>query len=203
MLKHSFFGIVCITIFFVIVLFVNKFYVPYNNKLEKEMLITREYTNSQIIEMIDRINMHIYKSKRFENEYKIECLRKIQQGYYAVFKKDDGQYVYVFLYKNLVPVENGVIIVDRFKSKKEFLDYTSEKRTKQEMMEFDSTTIFPFSGRNASVHYTIEGVFLVDYCRDNDGKEIVEHVEFYDDRYILQNEEEWDMPYVLSVDRKE
>ena len=70
MLKHSFFGIVCITIFFVIVLFVNKFYVPYNNKLEKEMLITREYTNSQIIEMIDRINMHIYKSKRFENEYK-------------------------------------------------------------------------------------------------------------------------------------
>ena len=202
MLKHSFFGIVCITIFFVIVLFVNKFYVPYNNKLEKEMLITREYTNSQIIEMIDRINMHIYKSKRFENEYKIECLRKIQQGYYAVFKKDDGQYVYVFLYKNLVPVENGVIIVDRFKSKKEFLDYTSEKRTKQEMMEFDSTTIFPFSGRNASVHYTIEGVFLVDYCRDNDGKEIVEHVEFYDDRYILQNEEEWDMPYVLSVDRK-
>lgn len=47
-----------------------------------------------------------------------------------------------------------------------------------------------------------KGVFLVDYCRDNDGKEIVEHVEFYDDRYILQNEEEWDMPYVLSVDRK-
>ena len=34
------------------------------------------------------------------------------------------------------------------------------------------------------------------------GKRIVEHVEFYDDRYILQNEEEWDMPYVLSVDRK-
>ena len=202
MLKHSFFGIVCITIFFVIVLFVNKFYVPYNNKLEKEMLITREYTNSQIVEMIERINTHAYRQKRFENEYEIECLRKIQQGYYAVFKKDDGQYVYVFLYKNLVPVENGVIIVDRFKSKKEFLDYTSEKRTKQEMMEFDSTTIFPFSGRNASVHYTIEGVFLVDYCRDNDGKEIVEHVVFYDDRYILQNEEEWDMPYVLSVDRK-
>ena len=115
MLKHSFLGIVCITIFFVIVLFVNKFYVPYNNKLEKEMLITREYTNSQIIEMIDRINMHIYKSKRFENEYKIECLRKIQQGYYAVFKKTDGQYVYVFLYKNLMPIENAVIIVDRFK----------------------------------------------------------------------------------------
>ena len=126
MLKHSFFGIVCITIFFVIVLFVNKFYVPYNNKLEKEMLITREYTNSQIIEMIDRINMHIYKSKRFENEYKIECLRIIQQGYYAVFKKTDVQYVYVFLYKNLMPIENAVIIVDRFKSKKEFSDFISE-----------------------------------------------------------------------------
>ena len=170
MLKHSFFGIVCITIFFVIVLFVNKFYVPYNNKLEKEMLITREYTNSQIIEMIDRINMHIYKSKRFENEYKIECLRKIQQGYYAVFKKTDGQYVYVFLYKNLMPIENAVIIVDRFKSKKEFSDFISEKRTKQEMIEFDSTTIFPFSGRNTSAHYTVEGVFLVDYCRNNDDK---------------------------------
>lgn len=48
-----------------------------------------------------------------------------------------------------------------------------------------------------------KGVFLVDYCRDNDeGKEIVERVEFYDDRYILQYEEEWNMPYILSVDRK-
>lgn len=202
MLKHSFFEIVCITIFFVIVLFVNKFYVPYNNKLEKEMLITREYTNSQIIEMIDRINMHIYKSKRFENEYKIECLRKIQQGYYAVFKKTDGQYVYVFLYKNLMPIENAVIIVDRFKSKKEFSDFISEKRTKQEMIEFDSTTIFPFSGRNTSAHYTVEGVFLVDYCRNNDDKEIVECADFYDDRFILQNEREWNIPYILSVDRK-
>ena len=202
MSKHLFAAIVYVAILGIIVWLINGDHVSFDNRLEKEMLITREYTNSQIVEMIERINTHAYRQKRFENEYEIECLRKIQQGYYAVFKKDDGQYVYVFLYKNLVPVENGVIIVDRFKSKKEFLDYTSEKRTKQEMMEFDSTTIFPFSGRNASVHYTVEGVFLVDYCRDNDGKEIVEHVEFYDDRYILQNEEEWDMPYVLSVDRK-
>ena len=202
MSKHLFAAIVYVAILGIIVWLINGDHVSFDNRLEKEMLITREYTNSQIIEMIDRINMHIYKSKRFENEYKIECLRKIQQGYYAVFKKTDGQYVYVFLYKNLVPVENGVIIVDRFKSKKEFLDYTSEKRTKQEMIEFDSTTFFPFSGRNTSAHYTVEGVFLVDYCRNNDDKEIVECADFYDDRFILQNEREWNIPYILSVDRK-
>ena len=202
MSKHLFAAIVYVAILGIIVWLINGDHVSFDNRLEKEMLITREYTNSQIIEMIDRINMHIYKSKRFENEYKIECLRKIQQGYYAVFKKTDGQYVYVFLYKNLVPVENGVIIVDRFKSKKEFSDFISEKRTKQEMIEFDSTTFFPFSGRNTSAHYTVEGVFLVDYCRNNDDKEIVECADFYDDRFILQNEREWNIPYILSVDRK-
>ena len=56
MSKHLFAAIVYVAILGIIVWLINGDHVSFDNRLEKEMLITREYTNSQIIEMIDRIN---------------------------------------------------------------------------------------------------------------------------------------------------
>ena len=58
MSKHLFAAIVYVAILGIIVWLINGDHVSFDNRLEKEMLITREYTNSQIVEMIERINTH-------------------------------------------------------------------------------------------------------------------------------------------------
>lgn len=196
----------CITaiLIFCVILLALSSNITYNNTDPKEQLISKEYSASQVDEMIENIDRRLFKKHEFIKKYNVECLRRIPQGYYAVFQRDDGKFVYVFLYDDLVPVANATIVVDKFKSKEEFLRFLSEDRFISDMIEFDSTTIFPFSGRNASIHHVIEGVFLVDYsnsiCSFDDAK--VAHIDFIEDNEILHMEDSLNIPYILCIDRK-
>ena len=77
-------------------------------------------------------------------------------------------------------------------------------------MAFDPTTLFPFSGRNASVHQVVEGIVLIDYeSADADGREIpwneakVTEARFVEEAALLRAGEELNVPYILGVDKRE
>lgn len=202
MSKRSGMCITAILIFcFILILSSNK---SYNNTDPKERLISEEYSDSQVDDMIENIDRQLFKKHEFIKKYNVECLRKIPQGYYAVFKKDDGRFIYVFLYDDLVPVANATIIVNKFKSKDEFFNFLSEDRSISDMIEFDSTTIFPFSGRIASIHHVVEGIFLIDYSSNDHsfGEAKVAHIDFIEDNEILHMKDSLNIPYILSIDRK-
>lgn len=189
-----------------VVLFVLKPNISYNNTELKTQLISEKYSDAQIDEMIKKIDEQMYREYEFIKEYDIECLRKTTQDcYYAVFQKEDGEFVYVFLDDGLVPSINVTLIVDRFKSKEEFSNFVSIDRSASDMIAFDPSTLFPFSGRLASIHHVVEGVFLVDYYPNNDPwyKGKVAHVEFIEVDEELLMKDSGNIPYILSIDRQD
>lgn len=196
----------CITVIsvFCIILLISSSNISYNNTDPKEWLISKKYSASQVDEMIENIDKQLFKNHEFIKKYNVECLRRIPQGYYAVFQEDDGKFIYVFLYDDLVPLANATIIVDKFKSKEEFLRFLTKDKSISDMIKFDSTTIFPFSGRNASIHHVIEGIFIIDYLSNSNSYDEakVAHIDFIEDNEILRMKDSLNIPYILSIDRK-
>lgn len=184
--------------------------VSYDNTAPKEQLITKTYTSAQIAEMMEQINGRAYGQREFLKAYDVECLRKFRRGYYAVFEREDGKGVYVFLDSDFVPIADAVLIADSFKTRAELLSFASDVRTRAEVMAFDPTTLFPFSGRNASIHQAVEGIVLIDYeSADADGREIpwdeekVRGARFVEEAALLRAGEELNVPYILGVDKRE
>lgn len=172
--------------------------ISYDNTTCMDNLISKEYSNAQMGEMIRKIDSESYTAAQFRKDFHMECLRKNSEGYYTVFRQDDGKHVYVFLKDDLTPIANATMIVDRFKSKEAFESFISKQTTMNDIIQFDSSTIFPFSGRRASMHQVIEGIVIIDYFPAETYYEAkVAHVEFFD------NQELRDMGsvYVLDIDK--
>lgn len=184
-------------------LIISKPAIPYNNTEPKEQLISKKYSDSEIEEMIKKIDEGRYGKYGFIKEYDVECLRKSLLGYYAIFQKEDGKFVYVFLDEDFVPAANVSMIIDEFKTKEEFLNFLSTERSASDMVEFDSSTFFPFYGRRSSLHIVVEGYIAVDYYINNGtwytGE--VPSTEYYDNNEVLQSEG-WSLPYILKIDRE-
>lgn len=177
--------------------------ISYNNTDPKEQLISKKYSDSQIEEMIKKIDEGHYGKNEFIKEYDVECLRRALQGYYAIFQREDGKYVYVFLDDDFVPVANVSMIIDEFKTKEELLNFLSTERSASDMVEFDSSTFFPFYGRRSSLHIVVEGFVAVDYYIDNGSWYTgeVPSIEYYDNNEVLQSED-WNLPCILKIDRE-
>ena len=199
-------SILCVAIVILVCcgfLMISKPAISYNNTDPKEQLISKKYSDSQIQEMIKKIDEGHYGKKEFIKEYDVECLRKALQGYYAIFQREDGKYVYVFLDDDFVPVANVSMIIDEFKTKEELLNFLSTERSASDMVEFDSSTLFPFYGRRSSLHIVVEGFVAVDYYIDNGSWYTgeVPSIEYHDNNEVLQSED-WNMPYILKIDRE-
>lgn len=181
-----------------VVWYVSSLHISYDNTTCMDSLISKEYSNAQMEEMIRKIDSESYTATQFRKDFPIECLRKNSEGYYTVFRQDDGKHVYVFLEEDLTPIANAIMIVDCFKSKEAFESFISKQTTMNDIIQFDSSTIFPFSGRRASMHQVIEGIVIIDYFPDKPYYEAkVAHVEFFDNQELRDT----GSVYVLDIDK--
>lgn len=166
----------------------------YDNSTAMNQLITKCYPEQEIDELIIRVDAQDIDGREFRDRYDLECIRKVSEGYYTILKTDNGRYAFVLMDTELNPIERGVFVVDRFKTKEEFEKYVSVQRTWGEMKAFDSSMLTPFYGRFASMHHVVEGVFVVHYqtrIEPLDESKIV-HIEFFDN----------DVSYILPIDKE-
>ncbi len=183
--------------------------VKYNNSDSKEDLVTEKYSCSQIEELKERVNRGDMTFKEFKRQYKVQCLRKSNIGYYAVLRQDNGKEVFVFIYEfnNELKARN-LMVVDEFKSKEEFEKGISSLTTMSEMLAFDSNGI-PMAGSAVSrtLHYVKEGAFMIRYLRNIDGKHlsepIVDSIEFIDNEKVMACEvpHKYDFPIIMDMDK--
>lgn len=185
--------------------------VKYNNTKSKEELITVKYTSSQIEELKKWAHGGSMSFKQFKKQYKVECVRKSNFGYYAILLQDDGKQALVFItsYNDNPPIIRYIVVIDELKTKEEFERGIIEKvTTMSQVMKFDENYM-PLAGSAIPmmVHYVQNGVFVVKYKRNIGEKTlkdyIVDCIEFVDNDAIISGEDDryiYDVQTILNMD---
>ncbi len=210
MIKSILISIVVIVI--AIVAFIECNRVKFNNVDDKELLITKTYSSTEFDELQYKISCGKVYLKDLKRDFKIECLRKIPRGSYAVFKQDDEQTVFVFIDKDAQIL--GIQKMHDFKHKEEFEKNVTEGMTRIEVLEYDGDVVATsLPSYFLTTHSVQEGTFFVHYRRNilegEKGKRIVEYVvdslEFFDNAENC-NPSQGSLisyvPYILEIDRK-
>ena len=142
-----------------------------------------------------------------KRNYKIQCLRKTYQGYYAVFLLDDGRNASAFF--NNENKLTDVLITDGFKSKEEFTTFLENNNTESAVLKQDPNTIlFPTSAVDVTAHIVQEGVLIITYSRFSNGTIIddptVSSVDFIETEKIMTCEDhliKYEIPYIIELDK--
>ena len=183
--------------------------IKYNNDKTIDVLVTETYSASEIQKMKSSIENNKLTYSQLRSDYNIQCLRKIYQGYYAVFLQDDGSRIFVFINKNKEPYK--ILVIDEIKNKSQYDFIEVGKTTKNEILNYDENTLFmPVSSVITTAHITKEGVLLVTYDNFDEvsgmilDDAVVKSITFYNNSdFPLKNSLiDTNIPYILEVDKK-
>lgn len=184
----------------------------YDNLTRKEDLITRQYAPETVERLAQKIEQQ-EKVRYFEvkRTFRLECVRKTYQGYYAVLQLTDGRNAFIFMDDQLIV--SNVAIYDCFRTKEEFEKFLSEKwdATWGDVLLFDSNGYgMPVSVVTSEAHIVQEGAIVVIYRREGERGEDwpVDHIRFYSDSEITAGEMgdwsyfiKYSVPHILEIDR--
>lgn len=180
----------------------------YDNLTRKEDLITRQYAPETVERLAQKIEQQ-EKVRYFEvkRTFRLECVRKTYQGYYAVLQLTDGRNAFIFMDDQLIV--SNVAIYDRFRTKEEFEQLIAEKQdtTWADVLSFDPNEYgMPFSVVDEAAHIVQEGAIMIIYQR-KDGHP-VDQIQFYSNSEIAAGKPreityfiKYGVPYVLEIDR--
>ena len=180
----------------------------YDNLTKKENMITRQYAPETVERLAQKIEQQ-EKVRYFEvkRTFRLECVRKTYQGYYAVLQLTDGRNAFIFMDDRLTV--SKVAVYDCFRTKEEFEKFLSEKQdaTRADVLSFDPNEYpMPFSVVSEEAHIVQEGVIIVRYRRE-DGHP-VDQIFFYSNSEIAVGKPreityfiKYGVPYVLEIDR--
>lgn len=179
----------------------------FDQKANKNDLLTIQYQNSQIEKLQSEIAVDEMTFSNFKRVFDVQCIRKTHQGYYVVLMLEDGRYAFVFFNKKNILVR--VMVVDDFKSKIEFQKQVVEQMHKSEVLNWDSNTIIaPISAAEITVHIVQEGIFIVKYSRFRDGvimeDPIITAIQFIENDSISTSEDPFIrevVPFVFDFDK--
>ena len=181
----------------------------YDNLVKKEDAITRQYPREMVDELTHKIEEEEKKVGygKLRRMFRLECVRKTEQGYYAVLQLTDGSNAFIFMDDRLTV--SKVAVYDCFRTKEEFEKFLSEKQdaTRADVLSFDPNEYpMPFSVVSEEAHIVQEGVILVRYRRE-DGHP-VDQIFFYSNSEIAVGKPreityfiKYGVPYVLEIDR--
>lgn len=181
----------------------------YDNLVKKEDAITRQYPREMVDELTHKIEEEEKKVGygKLRRMFRLECVRKTYQGYYAVLQLTDGRNAFIFMDDQLIV--SNVAIYDRFRTKEEFEKFLSEKQdaTRADVLLFDSNEYgMPFSVVDEAAHIVQEGAIMIIYQR-KDGHP-VDQIQFYSNSEIAIGKPreityfiKYGVPYVLEIDR--
>ena len=181
----------------------------YDNLVKKEDAITRQYPREMVDELTHKIEEEEKKVGygKLRRMFRLECVRKTYQGYYAVLQLTDGHNAFIFMDDQLIV--SNVAIYDQFRTKEEFEKFLSEKQdaTRADVLSFDPNEYpMPFSVVSEEAHIVQEGVIIVRYQR-KDGHP-VDQIQFYSNSEIAVGKPreityfiKYGVPYVLEIDR--
>ena len=181
----------------------------YDNLVKKEDAITRQYPRETVDELTHKIEEEEKKVGygKLRRMFRLECVRKTEQGYYAVLQLTDGSNAFIFMDDRLTV--SKVAVYDCFRTKEEFEKFLSEKQdaTRADVLSFDPNEYpMPFSVVSEEAHIVQEGVIIVRYRRE-DGHP-VDQIFFYSNSEIAVGKPreityfiKYGVPYVLEIDR--
>ncbi len=156
--------------FFVIVLLVVLNLLPiagcekmkYDNTTNKESLITKEYSSFEILHLKEKIKSEEISFDKFQKLFKVECLRKTHQGYYAILRQEDKKNVFVFFNNDFKLID--IIVAKEFLTKSEFENISINKTTESQILLLDPNAIFlPVSSTRMTAHIVDDGMFVITY----------------------------------------
>lgn len=184
--------------------------VEYDNDKSITSLITKKYSESDIEQIRVGIEQDSLNYTKLKSHYKIQCLRKTYQGYYAVFIQNDGKRVFIFMDADMKLY--NMLVFSSIKEKKEYDFLELGKTTESEVLRFDTTAVsLPVSSINCTVHIVQEGVFVISYDRleVNTGTllndPVVKSFVFFENDDFPLNDNEMinlNVPYILEADKK-
>lgn len=181
----------------------------YDNLVKKEDAITRQYPREMVDELTHKIEEEEKKVGygKLRRMFRLECVRKTYQGYYAVLQLTDGRNAFIFMDDQLIV--SNVAIYDRFRTKEEFEQLIAEKQdtTWADVLSFDPNEYgMPFSVVDEAAHIVQEGAIMIIYQR-KDGHP-VDQIFFYSNSEIAVGKPreityfiKYGVPYVLEIDR--
>lgn len=181
----------------------------YDNLVKKEDAITRQYPREMVDELTHKIEEEEKKVGygKLRRMFRLECVRKTEQGYYAVLQLTDGSNAFIFMDDRLTV--SKVAVYDCFRTKEEFEKFLSEKQdaTRADVLSFDPNEYpMPFSVVSEEAHIVQEGVIIIRYRRE-DGHP-VDQIFFYSNSEIAVGKPreityfiKYGVPYVLEIDR--
>lgn len=181
----------------------------YDNLVKKEDAITRQYPREMVDELTHKIEEEEKKVSygKLRRMFRLECVRKTYQGYYAVLQLTDGRNAFIFMDDQLIV--SNVAIYDRFRTKEEFEQLIAEKQdtTWADVLSFDPNEYgMPFSVVDEAAHIVQEGAIMIIYQR-KDGHP-VDQIQFYSNSEIAAGKPreityfiKGVVPYVLEIDR--
>ena len=181
----------------------------YDNLVKKEDAITRQYPREMVDELTHKIEEEEKKVGygKLRRMFRLECVRKTYQGYYAVLQLTDGSNAFIFMDDRLTV--SKVAVYDCFRTKEEFEKFLSEKQdpTWADVLSFDPNEYgMPFSVVDEAAHIVQEGAIMIIYQR-KDGHP-VDQIQFYSNSEIAAGKPreityfiKYGVPYVLEIDR--
>lgn len=181
----------------------------YDNLVKKEDAITRQYPREMVDELTHKIEEEEKKVGygKLRRMFRLECVRKTEQGYYAVLQLTDGSNAFIFMDDRLTV--SKVAVYDCFRTKEEFEKFLSEKwdATWGDVLSFDPNEYgMPFSVVDEAAHIVQEGAIMIIYQR-KDGHP-VDQIQFYSNSEIAAGKPreityfiKGVVPYVLEIDR--
>ena len=209
MMKKVFFIVVVIITasVFLCVYHLNHRMLGYDNLVKKEDVITQQYPPEMVDELTEKMAQKEVHYAELRRMFRLECVRKTDEGYCAVLQLTDGSNAFIFLDDRLIV--SRVAAYDRFRSKEEFERMLSEKQeaTWEDVLLFDPNEYpMPFSVVTEGAHIVQEGVIVVRYQRE--AKYPVDQIYFYSNLEVAAGEPgdityfiKERVPLVLEIDR--
>lgn len=184
--------------------------VKYDNNKSITSLITKKYSDSDIEKIRKGIEQDNWDYTKLKLHYKVQCLRKTYQGYYAVFLQNDGKRVFVFMDEDMKLYD--MFVISSIKEKKEYDFLEPGKTTESEILRCDKNTVLlPVSSITCTAHIIQEGLLVITYDRldSNTGALLSDPVVksfmfFENDNFPLNDDEmiNFNVPYILEKDKK-
>lgn len=201
-------SIIIIVSVFLCVHYLNQRMPDYDNLVKKEDVITQQYPPEKMDKLAQKMEQKEVRYAELRRMFRLECIRKTDQGYYAVLQLTNGSNAFIFLDDRLIV--SRVAVYDRFCSKEEFERMLSEKQdaTWEDVLLFDPNEYpMPYSVVTEGAHIVQEGVIVVRYQREVNHP--VDLLSFYSNSEVAAAELgehptysiKMGVPYVLEIDR--
>jgi len=96
-----------------------------DNTTPRDKLVKTVYPVSKLRDLQDYLSKGHRKITGLNKAFPIECLRRTEEGYYAVYLGADGKTAFVFLEED--PLQTSqVLVLEPLVTKKEFLEFISQ-----------------------------------------------------------------------------